>query len=176
VIDPTGLELVARAVRGAVGEGSVRETIHFRGQATLDVRPDDVHEVIRFLHEDADEPFDFLSSLHGCDYFPAEPRLAVHYQLLSSERCERLGVRTRMTVDVAESGALPTVTDMFATADFQEKEVFDFFGVRFAGHEDLRRLHMPEDYEGHPQRRDFPIGGEPVLFTYNEHEVPRWYE
>jgi NADH-quinone oxidoreductase subunit C len=176
VIDPTGLELVARAVRGAVGEGSVRETIHFRGQATLDVRPDDVHEVISFLHADADEPFDFLSSLHGCDYFPAEPRLAVHYQLLSSERCERLGVRTRMTVDVAESGALSTVTDIFPTADFQEKEVFDFFGVRFAGHEDLRRLHMPEDYEGHPQRRDFPIGGEPVLFTYNEHEVPRWYE
>ncbi|HEV2771684.1 MAG TPA: NADH-quinone oxidoreductase subunit C [Thermoleophilaceae bacterium] len=176
MIDPTGLELVARAVRGAVGEGSVRETIHHHGEATLDVRPDDVHEVIRFLHDDADEPFDFLSSLHGCDYFPAEPRLAVHYQLLSTERGERLGVRTRMTVEVAESGEVPTVIDLFPTASFQEKEVFDFFGVRFAGHEDLRRLHMPEDYEGHPQRRDYPIGGEPVLFTYNEHEVPRWYE
>lgn len=176
MIDPTGLELVARAVRGALGHGSVRETVYAHGEATLDVPPDDVHEVIGFLHSDAEEPFDFLSSLHGCDYFPAEPRLAVHYQLLSTERRERLGVRTRMTVEAAESGVLPTVTDLFPTADFQEKEVFDFFGVRFAGHEDLRRLHMPEDYEGHPQRRDYPIGGEPVLYTFNENEVPRWYE
>jgi NADH-quinone oxidoreductase subunit C len=176
VIDATGLELIARAVRGELGDEAVRETIFQREQATLDVRPQDVHEVIDYLHEGAEEPFDFLASLHGCDYFPAEPRLAVHYQLLSFERRERLGVRTRVTVPEAEGGAVPSVIDLFPTADFQEKEVFDFFGVRFAGHEDLRRLHMPEDYEGHPQRRDFPIGGEPVLFTFNEHRVPRWYE
>jgi NADH-quinone oxidoreductase subunit C len=176
VIDPTGLELIARSVREAVGEGTVRGTIHAHGEATLDVRADGVHDVLRHLRDDADEPFDFLASLHGCDYFPDDPRLAVHYQLLSTERRERLGVRARMTVEAAEAGTVPTVTDLWATADFQEKETFDFFGVRFAGHEDLRRLHMPEDYEGHPQRRDFPIGGEPVLYTYNEHKVPRWYE
>jgi NADH-quinone oxidoreductase subunit C len=176
VIDATGLELIGHAVRGAVGEGSVRDTIYAHRQATLDVRPEDVHSVLRFLNLEADEPFDFLASLHGCDYFPAEPRLSVHYELLSTERRERLSVRTRMTVEAAESESVPTVTDLFPTADFQEKEVFDFFGIRFAGHEDLRRLHMPEDYEGHPQRRDYPIGGEPVLFTFNENKVPRWYE
>jgi NADH-quinone oxidoreductase subunit C len=176
VIDATGLELIARSVGEHIGEGTVRDTIHAHGEATLDVRPESVREVLAYLRDDADEPFDFLASLHGCDYFPKEPRLAVHYQLLSTERRERLGVRTRMTVPEAEAGAVPTVTDLWATADFQEKETFDFFGVRFTGHEDLRRLHMPEDYEGHPQRRDFPIGGEPVLYTFNEHTVPRWYE
>jgi NADH-quinone oxidoreductase subunit C len=176
VIDATGLELIAKAVRDAVGGGAVRDTIHAHGQATLDVRAEEVHSILGYLRDDADEPFDLLASLHGCDYFPAEPRLAVHYQLLSTERRERLGVRTRMTVEEAEAEGVPTVTDLFPTADFQEKEVFDFFGVRFPGHEDLRRLHMPEDYEGHPQRRDYPMGGEPVLFTFSEHKVPRWYE
>jgi NADH-quinone oxidoreductase subunit C len=176
VIDATGLELIARSVGQSLGEGTVRDTVHAHGAATLDVRPASVHDVLAHLRDDADERFDFLASVHGCDYFPAEPRLAVHYQLLSTERRERLGVRTRMTVAEAEAGTVPTVTDLWATADFQEKEVFDFFGVRFVGHEDLRRLHMPEDYEGHPQRRDFPIGGEPVIYTFNEHLMPRWYE
>jgi NADH-quinone oxidoreductase subunit C len=71
---------------------------------------------------------------------------------------------------------LPTVVDIFPGANFQEREVYDMFGVVFDGHPDMRRILMPEDYEGHPQRRDFPIGGEPVLFTYNEDEMPRWYE
>jgi NADH-quinone oxidoreductase subunit C len=114
-----------------------------------------------------------MTSMHGCDYFPNEPRLGVHYELLSTERRDRLRLRTRVTVEAPQ---VPTVTDLFATAGFQEKEVFDFFGVVFTGHEGLRRLHMPEDYEGHPLRRDFPIGGEPVLFTFNEDRFPRWYD
>ncbi|MEA2308761.1 MAG: NADH-quinone oxidoreductase subunit, partial [Thermoleophilaceae bacterium] len=104
---------------------------------------------------------------------PAEPRLAVHYQLLSMERIDRLGVKTRLGAD---EPALASVVDLFPGADFQEREVYDMFGVVFDGHPDLRRILMPEDYEGFPQRRDFPIGGEPVLFTFNEHELPRWYE
>jgi NADH-quinone oxidoreductase subunit C len=107
------------------------------------------------------------------DYLPDEPRLGVHYVLLSTERVERLVVRTRMGI---EEPVVPSVTDLFATADFQEREVFDMFGVHFDGHDDMRRILMPEDYEGYPQRRDFPMGGEPVLFTYNEHELPRWYD
>ena len=75
-----------------------------------------------------------------------------------------------------DAPAVPSVVDLFPTADFQEREVFDFFGVVFEGHPDMRRILMPEDYEGHPQRRDFPMGGEPVLFTFNEHTLPRWYD
>ena len=112
-------------------------------------------------------------SLHGCDYLPEEPRLAVHYQLLSMERTDRLNVKTRMG---AEDPLVPSVVDLYPTADFQEREVYDMFGVVFEGHPDLRRILMPEDYEGFPQRRDFPMGGEPVLYTFNENKYPRWYD
>jgi NADH-quinone oxidoreductase subunit C len=171
--DATGLELVAAEVRDKVGEEAVAGTTYFRESATLEVAPARVHDVIAHLKESADEPYDRLMSVHGVDYFPEEPRLGVLYELLSVERCERLTVKTRMT---AEDPVVPTVVDVFPCADYLEREVFDMFGVRFEGHPDLRRILMPEDYEGFPQRRDFPIGGEPVIFTYNEHQLPRWYD
>ena len=171
--DATGLELIAQRVRDAVGDDAVAETLFHREQATLDVAPGSVRDVLEYLRDRDDEPWPQLASLHGCDYLPAEPRLGVHYQLLSMDRLERLGVKTRVGTDDPK---LPSVVDLFPGADFQEREVFDMFGVVFEGHPDLRRILMPEDYEGYPQRRDFPIGGEPVLFTFNEHEVPRWYE
>ena len=171
--DAAGLELVAREVREALGPGAAVSTIFTRAQVTLDVAPGQARETLRYLKEDAEEPYDFLASLHGCDYFPEEPRLGVHWQLLSTARRERLGVRTRVRV---EDPRVPTVIDLWPTADFQEKEVYDFYGVVFHGHDGLRRILMPEDYEGYPLRRDFPIGGEPVLFTYNEDKYPRWYE
>jgi NADH-quinone oxidoreductase subunit C len=173
VPDATGLELIAAAVREHVGEEAVVATVYARERATLEVQPDRVHDVLAYLQSDADEPFDNLMSLHGCDYLPDEPRLGVHYELLSKERRERLAVKTRLGVDEPQ---LATVVDLFPTAEFQEREVYDMFGVRFDGHPDLRRILMPEDYEGFPQRRDFPIGGEPVIFTFNENEVPRWYD
>jgi NADH-quinone oxidoreductase subunit C len=171
--DATGLELIAQRVRDAVGEDAVLDARFQHGQSRLDVDPPHVHEVLRYLRDDDEESFEFLASLHGCDYLPEEPRLGVHYQLLSMERRDRLGVRARVTV---EEPNVPTVTDLFPTANFHEREVHDFFGVMFDGHPDQRRIFMPEDYVGHPQRRDFPMGGEPVLFTFNEHKLPRWYE
>jgi NADH-quinone oxidoreductase subunit C len=112
-------------------------------------------------------------SVHGCDYLPEEPRLGIHYELLSMERVDRLRVKTRVGVDDPH---VPTVVDLFPGANFHEREVFDMFGVYFDGHPDMRRLLMPEDYEGYPQRRDFPMGGEPVMFTFNEDKYPRWYD
>jgi NADH-quinone oxidoreductase subunit C len=173
LLDATGLELIAADVRDKVGDEAVAGTVYYREQATLDVAPASVKDVLVYLKEHAAEPFDQLMSLHGVDYLPDEPRLSVHYELLSMERVERLRVRTRMGID---NPVLPTVTDIYPTADFQEREVYDFFGVTFDGHPDLRRILLPEDYVGFPQRRDFPIGGEPVIFTYNEHQIPRWYD
>ena len=170
--DATGLELIAQQVRENVADEAVTGTMYAREQATLEVAPEHVREVLAFLRE-AGEPWENLMSLHGCDYLPEEPRLGVHYQLLSMERCDRLCVKTRLGVD---DPRLPTVIDLFPTADFQEREVFDMFGVFFEGHPDMRRILMPEDYEGFPQRRDFPMGGEPVLFTFNEGKFPRWYD
>jgi NADH-quinone oxidoreductase subunit C len=171
--DATGLELIAQRIRTSLGDGAVTGTTYFREQATVDVAPEAVRDVLTYLRTDDEEPWAGLSSLHGVDYLPEEPRLGVHYQLLSMERCDRLNVRTRVGVDDAR---LPTVVDLFPTADFQEREVYDMFGVVFDGHPDLRRILLPEDYTGYPQRRDFPMGGEPVLFTFNEHKYPRWYD
>jgi NADH-quinone oxidoreductase subunit C len=171
--DATGLELIAADVRERFGDEAVVSTLFFRERATLQIAPPTVHEVLRYLKEEADETFPHLMSVHGCDYFPEEPRLGVHYELLSMERVERLNVKTRLGVD---NPVLPTVTDLFPTADYQEREVYDMFGVLFDGHPDPRRILMPEDYVGFPQRRDFPMGGEEVIFTYNENQVPRWYD
>jgi NADH-quinone oxidoreductase subunit C len=172
VPDATGLELIAQRVREKVADEAVTGTLYAREQATLEVAPERVRDVLAYLR-DAEEPWELLMSVHGCDYLPEEPRLGVHYQLLSTERCDRLCVKTRLGV---EDARLPTVIDLFPTADFQEREVYDMFGVFFEGHPDMRRILMPEDYEGFPQRRDFPMGGEPVLFTFNEGKFPRWYD
>lgn len=171
--DATGLELIAKRVSEQVADDAVIATAYFREQATLDVAPARVHEVLAYLRDGDPEPWPRLMSLHGCDYLPQEPRLGVHYQLLSMERCERLNVRTRIGVDDAN---LRSVTDLYPTAAYQEREVYDMFGVTFDGHPDHRRILMPEDYEGFPQRRDFPMGGEPVLYTFNESKYPRWYD
>jgi NADH-quinone oxidoreductase subunit C len=171
--DATGLELIAADVRDRFGDEAVVDTVYYRERATLEILPATVHEVLRYLKEDADDTFPHLMSVHGCDYLPEEPRLGVHYELQSRERVERLNVKTRVGVDNAE---VPSVTDLFPTADFQERELWDMFGVEFDGHPDHRRILMPEDYEGFPQRRDFPMGGETVIFTYNENQMPRWYD
>jgi NADH-quinone oxidoreductase subunit C len=171
--DATGLELVAQRVRDKLGAHAVVGTAYHRALATLEVAPGSVRDVLGYLKMDEEDPYPLLMSVHGCDYLPDEPRLGVHYQLLSMRRTERLNVKTRLGADEPR---LPTVVDLFPGANFQEREVYDMFGVVFDGHPDMRRILMPEDYEGHPQRRDFPMGGEPVLFTHNEHETPRWYE
>ena len=171
--DATGLELIAADVREKFGEEAVVGTLFFRERASLEIAPHTVHDVLSYLKTEASDTFPHLMSVHGCDYLPEEPRLCVQYELLSRERVERLNVKTRVTV---ESPAVPSVVDIFPTANFQEREVYDMFGVLFDGHPDPRRILMPEDYVGHPPRRDFPIGGEPVIYTFNEHELPRWYD
>ncbi len=167
--DATGLELIAQELRDADDE-AVLETLHFRGRATIIVEPAKIAWVLERLR---DRGYRFLASLHGVDYFPEEPRLGVHYELLDMENVDRITVKTRVHTERPE---VPSVTNEWPTANHQEREVYDMFGVVFEGHPDLRRILMPEDYEGFPQRRDFPMGGEPVLFTFNEHKLPRWYD
>jgi NADH-quinone oxidoreductase subunit C len=172
-MDATGLELNAQRVRDRISAEAVTGTHFLRGEATLEVAPAAVHDALAYLRDADDEPWPHLMSLHACDYLPDEPRLGVHYQLLSMERTDRLNVKTRLGTD---DPRLSSVVDIHPSADFQEREAYDMFGVVFEGHPDLRRILMPEDYEGFPQRRDFPMGGEPVIFTFNEHKLPRWYD
>ena len=161
--DATGLELYAQEIAEAVPDSIVDTEFH-RGRATLNVKPPDAHGVLEQLKG---KGYTFLASLHGVDYYPHEPRLGVIYEMLDMQRVERISVKARLHTHEAR---IDTVMDMFPTANFQEREVYDMFGVFFEGHSDLRRILMPEDYEGHPQRRDFPVGGEPILFTHNEEQ------
>ena len=159
--DATGLELLAQELRDR-NEGSVLDTLHFRRRSTLIIAAEHVRAVLSQLR---DKGYAALMSVHGVDYYPEEPRLGVHYELLDMERVDRVTVKLRVH---GEAPNVPSVTPDWPTADFQEREIYDMFGVVFDGHPDLRRILMPEDYEGHPQRRDFPVGGEPVLFTFND--------
>jgi len=170
VPDATGLELLAKDLRetDGLGSGAVLDTLHFRGRATLVVEPKHVRAVLAGLRE---QGYSFMASVHGVDYYPDEPRLGVHYELLDMTKVDRVTVKLRVPTDAPEVDSVtPDGPDGkgWPTANHQEREVYDMFGVVFGGHPDLRRILMPEDYEGHPQRRDFPVGGEPVIFTYNE--------
>ena len=167
--DATGLELIAQELRDRDAD-AVLDTVFFRDHAALVVSPASVPAALEHLRGTG---YRFLASVHGVDYFPEEPRLGVHYELLDMEKVDRISVRTRVST---EEPNVPSVTPEWPTADHQEREIFDMFGVIFEGHHDLRRILMPEDYEGHPQRRDFPVGGEPILFTHNERDVPGWWK
>ena len=166
--DAPGLELI----RGEIERdrpGAVLATSHDRAQAALLVDPARVIEVLTWLRDQPGQRYDFLSSLHAADYLPNEPRFGVHYELINRDRVERVRVKAMLPDPGGEE--LPEIdscVELFPTAEFQEREAYDFFGIVFRGHPDLTRILMPEDYVGWPQRRDFPVGGEPVTFTYNE--------
>jgi NADH-quinone oxidoreductase subunit C len=160
--DATGLELLAREL----GDAAL-EVVYFREQATIVIDPAHVRGALQTLRG---RGFGFLASVHGVDYYPHEPRLGVVYELLDMSRVDRIAVKARLPI---EEPVIDSITSEWPTADHQEREVYDMFGVVFRDHPDLRRILMPEDYEGHPQRRDFPIGGEPVIFTRDE---GKWLE
>jgi NADH-quinone oxidoreductase subunit C len=163
VPDATGLELTAQELRDA-DSTSILDTEFHRGRAVLVANPEKVRLVLEHLRF---KGYKFLASLHGVDYYPHEPRLGVLYEMLDRSTVDRISVKARVSTDAPR---IDSVVDMFPGANFPEREVYDMFGVVFDGHPDMRRILMPEDYEGHPQRRDFPVGGEPVLFTYNEEQ------
>jgi NADH-quinone oxidoreductase subunit C len=162
VPDAPGTELLAQDLREALGADVVVGTEFFRDKGAINIAPAAIGEVLEALRA---KGFKHLMSVHGLDYFPEEPRFGVHYELLDRDALDRLTVKLRVPLDAP---SVPSVTPRWPTANHQEREVYDMFGVVFEGHPDPRRILMPEDYEGFPQRRDFPIGGEPVLFTAAE--------
>jgi NADH-quinone oxidoreductase subunit C len=162
--DGPGLELL----RGEIDldlAGAVLDTSYAKERAAMIVDADRILEVLAWLRDTPGQGYRFLSSLHVADYLPAEPRFGVHYELLNRDRVERLRVKAMLP---SESPQIDSCVELFPTANFQEREAYDFFGVVFHGHPELTRILLPEDYVGFPQRRDFPIGGEPVTFTYSE--------
>jgi NADH-quinone oxidoreductase subunit C len=174
--DAPGLELIRQEVNEAHPD-AVLDTSFDHDQPALLCDPGQVLDLLRWLRDTPGQEYRFLSSLHVADYLPGEPRFGVHYELLNMPRVERIRVKAML----ADPGgdALPAIdscVELFPTAEFHEREAYDFFGIVFRGHPDLRRILLPEDYVGWPLRRDFPVGGEPVLFTKDEPDSPGWYE
>jgi NADH-quinone oxidoreductase subunit C len=108
-----------------------------------------------------------MSDLSAADIWPDEPRFQVNYHLYSMSNNTRL----RLKVSVREGESIPSVTGVWRTANWYERETYDLFGVKFTGHPDLRRILLPDDYLGHPMRRDAPLVEEEVEFSYNYDEV-----
>ncbi|HEX5598500.1 MAG TPA: NADH-quinone oxidoreductase subunit C [Micromonosporaceae bacterium] len=147
---------------------AIEKVVVDRGELTLHIRADKIAEVCQVLRDDEALRFEFCSSVSGVDYLGSdERRLHVVYQLTS------MTYRRRIRLEVAVTDAephVPSVTSVYPTADWQERETYDMFGVIFDGHPALTRILMPDDWEGHPQRKDYPLGGVPV--EYKGAEIP----
>src|SRR4029079_14467451 len=126
VPDAPGLELIALSLRESVAEDAVVETSYFREQASIEVKPEHLLGVLTYLKTTPSQEYKFLASLHGVDYLPEARRLGVHYELLNMPRVERICVKVRLDI---EDPHVASAIELFPTADFQEREVYDFFGI-----------------------------------------------
>jgi NADH-quinone oxidoreductase subunit C len=146
---------------------AIERVVVDRGELTLHIVPERIAEVCQTMRDDASLRFELLSSVSGVDYLADERRLHVVYQLTSMTYRRHVRLECAVTVD---NPRLPSVTAVYPTADWQERETYDMFGVIFEGHPNLTRILMPDDWEGHPQRKDYPLGGVPV--EYKGAEIP----
>ena len=145
------------------------EITEFRDQVGLIVSPKKITEVCQALRDQFG--FNVLLGQTAVDYWPAQqPRFHVIYLLLSLIHNQRLSLR--VPVD-GNAPSVPTVEGVYPNANWHEREVWDMFGIRFEGHSDLRRILMPYDWEGHPLRKDYPLGYEEVQFTFNFDEIDK---
>ena len=136
---------------------AIQEVVEALGEVTIVARREGLLELLGFLKHDAQFQFHYLSDLSGLDLGEfATPRFAVNYHLYSLPLNHRVRVKLYLDEDDAHA---PTVSGIWPTANWHEREVFDMYGITFDGHPDLRRILMPADYEGHPLRKDFPIKG-----------------
>jgi NADH-quinone oxidoreductase subunit C len=154
-------------LQAALGPGLLRVE-SFRGQTTMVLKPEAIQPACRALREQLD--FELLAALSAVDYWPHEPRFAVVYQLYSLTHRQMLGLKVPLRSEQAE---VPSITAIYPNANWHEREVFDMFGVKFSGHPDLRRILMPQEWEGHPLRKDYPLGYEEVQFSFNFDEIER---
>jgi NADH-quinone oxidoreductase subunit C len=136
---------------------AVIEQVKFdRDEMSIHVERSSIREACALLRDDPACPFNFLSDVTCVDWYPSEPRFEVIYQLLSIPQKERVRLKVRLGGD---SPAVESVTSIWPAANFFEREVYDLFGIRFTGHPYLRRIQMPENWEGHPLRKDYPVEG-----------------
>ena len=161
------------AVQEAFGDQFV-EAVAFRGETTLIVARDRILEILALLRDHADLRFNRLSDLTAIDYLDlgGDPRFAVVYHLMSRSNLARLRVRAQVPED---DPSIASVTGLSPAANWPEREVYDLFGITFVGHPDLKRILLPDDWDGYPLRKDYPIGAEEIQFSFNEDEIAAQY-
>ncbi len=142
----------------------------FRSETILVVERDQLVPVCTFLRDDPNFSFNFLAVLTAVDHWPKEPRFTVVYQLYSVVKNVFLGLRVRLPGD---DPRISTIEAIYPNANWHEREIYDMFGIFFEGHSDLRRILMAQDWEGHPLRKDYPLGYEEVQFSFNFDEIDR---
>jgi NADH-quinone oxidoreductase subunit C len=156
-----------QTVVDALEERLAAQASEFRGEVSLTLAPEHIVDACRILHDEFS--FELLSEETAVDYWPQEtPRFHVVYRV----RCLRdnliLGLRVPLD---GNSPTIPSITGIYKNANWFERELWDMFGIRAEGHPDLRRILMPYDWEGHPLRKDYPLGYEEVSFSFNRKEI-----
>ena len=160
-------QLVVDKINEAVRDG-IEEIKDFRGERTLYIKLNRIKKVCQLLRDDDELQFNFLADICADDLLPESPRFAVNYHIYSIPFNHRL--RLRVLVEDPDKGPA-TMADVWPIATWLETEVWDLMGVRFIGNKGLRRLFMPEDWQGHPLRKDYPLGYEEVQFSFNWEEI-----
>jgi NADH-quinone oxidoreductase subunit C len=140
----------------AWNSSAVQEVKFDRDEMTIYVDRSSICGACAILREDPSCPFNFLSDVTCVDWYPSEPRFEVVYHLLSIPNKERVRLKVRLN---SSSPVVESITSIWPGANYFEREVFDLFGIRFTGHPYLRRIMMPEDWEGYPLRKDYPVEG-----------------
>ena len=156
-------DLVTKKLQAAFPE-AITEIVDFRGERTFVIEAENLIPVCQFLRDDAELLYNFVSDICGDDLLPAFPRFAVNYHLRSIPH--KHVIRLRVPVEDPDEGP-PTLGPLWSVATWLEMEVWDLMGIRFAGNNSLRRLFLPEDWVGHPLRKDYPLGYEEVQFSFN---------
>ncbi len=143
---------VLRRLLEVQGE-AVRGTHQRLGDATALVDPARIAEIMRFLRDDPQLAFEMLTDLTAVDYLGEEPRFEVVYHLYSVAKNQRLRIKARVPEQPAR---IPSLVEIWPSANWMEREVWDLYGIAFDGHPDLRRLLLYEEFQGHPLRKDYP--------------------
>jgi NADH-quinone oxidoreductase subunit C len=147
--------VVVERLRAWKGQ-AVAEVLEFRGETTVVVPRELLRETAQRCREDAELQFNLLSDATCVDRFPMEPRFEVNYHLVSIPRRDRLRLKTKL---FGSDPVVDSLVPVWPGAGWLEREIFDLMGIRFTGNPDLRRILLPEDWEGHPLRRDYPVQG-----------------
>lgn len=147
---------------------AIIESGEFRGDLSLTVRPEHYLALVTFLRDDPALGYTFLENLCGVDYLGRTPRFEVVVHLVSMQHLHRVCLKVGAP---EERPHVPSLTPLFATANYQEREAYDLLGIVFDGHPSLTRILMPDDWLGHPQRKDHPLVEEEIAFTFNQEQI-----